>query len=224
VPAASLTARYALPAEEIERRSLAMVEAALPACSGWTSEAREVVKRMVYAAGDLAIAGLVRVHPEAVTAGLAALRARAPIVCDVRMVAAGLRAYEGRIEVAVDAQRRVQRGPRPEAAVAPLPAGQEPATRVAHGIATLEPQLDGGIAVIGNAPTALLALLDLIDAGRCAPALIVATPVGFVAAAESKQELMRRNVPYITVEGTRGGSPLAAAALNALLILADSDR
>ncbi len=223
MPAASLTARYALPAEEIERRSLAMVEAALPSCSGWTSEARELVKRMVYAAGDLAIAGLVRVHPEAVTAGLAALRARAPIVCDVRMVAAGLRAYEGRVKVAVDAQREAQRAPRPELAepaVAPLPAGQERATRVAQGIAALQPELDGGVAVIGNAPTALLALLDLIDAGRCAPALIVATPVGFVAAAEAKQELTRRDVPYITVEGTRGGSPLAAAALNALLILA----
>ncbi len=208
MPPASLTKRYALPAEEIERRSLAIVEAAIPSCSGWTSEAREVVKRMVYAAGDLAIAGLARVHPEAVEAGLQAIRAGAPIVCDVRMVAAGLRPYDGSVHVAVD--------PHPS----PLPGGEGTPTRAARGINSLAPQLDGGIAVIGNAPTALLALLDFMDEGRCQPALIVATPVGFVAAAEAKQELMARQTPYVTVEGTRGGSPLAAAAMNALLILA----
>src|SRR5712692_11184522 len=144
VSAASLMQRYALPAEEIELRSLAMVEAAIPSCSGWTSEAREVVKRMVYAAGDLAIAGLTRVHPEAVESGLQAIRAGAPIVCDVRMVAAGLRPYDGSVHVAVD--------PHPS----PLPEGEGTPTRAARGINSLAPQLDGGIAVIGNAPTALL--------------------------------------------------------------------
>jgi len=198
--------RYALPAEEIERRSLAMVEAAIPSCSGWTSEAREVVKRMVYAAGDLAIAGLARVHPDAVEAGLQAVRARAPLVCDVRMVAAGLRAYEGAVHVAV--------GPTRTANV-----GEEQLTRAAAGIVSVASELDGGIAIIGNAPTALLMLLDLMDEGRCTPALIVATPVGFVAAVEAKQELMRRSAPYVTIEGTRGGSALAAAGMNALLIL-----
>src|SRR5712691_3761031 len=141
VPPASLTKRYALPAEEIERRSLAIVEAAIPSCSGWTSEAREVVKRMVYAAGDLAIAGLARVHPEAVEAGLQAIRAGAPIVCDVRMVAAGLRRYEGAVRIAVD-------DPLP----GPLHKG-EGITRAARGINSLVSELDGGIAVIGNAPT-----------------------------------------------------------------------
>jgi len=222
VPPASLTKRYALPAEEIERRSLAIVEAAIPSCSGWTSEAREVVKRMVYAAGDLAIAGLARVHPEAVESGLQAIRAGAPIVCDVRMVAAGLRPYDGSVHVAIDPHP----SPLPEGeGTVPLPSrgerlGEGTPTRAAQGIRQLAPQLDGGIAVIGNAPTALLALLDFMDEGRCQPALIVATPVGFVAAAEAKQELMARQTPYVTVEGTRGGSPLAAAAMNALLILA----
>jgi precorrin-8X/cobalt-precorrin-8 methylmutase len=207
-----LIQQYGLPANEIERRSLAMVEAAMPACSGWTSDAREVVKRMVYAGGDLGLAGLARIHPDAVSAGLQALRANASVVCDTRMVAAGLRPVGNPLHIAVD-----------------LAAGLVPAhdplnmstTRAAAGIGQLANELDGGIAVIGNAPTALLALLDLIDAGRCQPALIIGTPVGFVAAAESKIELMRRDLPYITVEGTRGGSPLAAAAFNALLILDD---
>jgi len=195
--------RYGLPPEEIERRSLALVEAAIPSCSGWTSEARQVVKRMVYAGGDLGLAGLTRVHPEAVEVGIEAIRANAAIVCDVRMVAAGLRRCANPVHVAIDAA-----------------APASGSTRVAAGMRQLAPELNGGIVVIGNAPTALLALLDMIDEGLCQPALIVATPVGFVAAAESKQELVRRELPYITVEGTRGGSPLAAAALNALLILA----
>jgi precorrin-8X/cobalt-precorrin-8 methylmutase len=68
-----------------------------------------------------------------------------------------------------------------------------------------------------------LALLDMIDAGQCLPAAIVGTPVGFVAATEAKRELMGRSVPYVTVEGTRGGSAVAAAAANALLIAAHSE-
>jgi precorrin-8X/cobalt-precorrin-8 methylmutase len=202
--------RYGLPPEEIERRSLAMVEAAIPACSGWTSDAREVVKRMVYAGGDLALAGLARLHPDAVEAGLEALRAGAPIVCDVRMVAAGLRKCSNPVHVAIA----------PSPATAGEGRGEVVLTRSAKGIQQLEAHLNGGIAVIGNAPTALLALLDLVDEGRCQPALVIATPVGFVAAAESKQELLKRDLPYVTIEGTRGGSPLAAAAMNALLILA----
>jgi precorrin-8X/cobalt-precorrin-8 methylmutase len=199
-----LMARYGLPPEEIERRSLALVEAAIPSCSGWTSEARQIVKRMVYAGGDLALAGLAHVHQEAVEAGLDALHACAPIICDVRMVAAGLRPCASPIHVAVD--------------VGVAEAG---VTRAAAGIRALQTELNGGIVVIGNAPTALLALLDLVDQGAGQPALVIATPVGFVAAAESKWELLRRDLPSITIEGTRGGSPLAAAALNALLILAE---
>jgi len=199
----SLMERYAREPDSIERRSLDMVEAAIPACSGWTSAAREVVKRMIYSVGDLALAGLTRVHLDAIEAGLEAVRAGAPIVCDVRMVAAGLRPCDNTVHVAVD---RIERGTRRY-------------TRAAAGMRELHEELDGALAVIGNAPTALLALLDMIDANRCRPALIIGTPVGFVAAAESKQELIQRDVPYITVEGSRGGSPIAAAAMNALLIL-----
>jgi precorrin-8X/cobalt-precorrin-8 methylmutase len=76
------------------------------------------------------------------------------------------------------------------------------------------------VVVVGNAPTALLALLDAVDEGRASPALVVGTPVGLVAAAEAKEELVQRAVPFITVLGTRGGSAIAAAALNALLRMA----
>lgn len=79
--------------------------------------------------------------------------------------------------------------------------------------------MDGGIVAVGNAPTALLALLDLIDEEAVHPALVIGMPVGFVACAESKDELVKRNVPYITILGRRGGSSAAAATVNALLDL-----
>jgi precorrin-8X/cobalt-precorrin-8 methylmutase len=204
----SLIEQFGLAPTDIERRSLAMVETAIPSCSGWTTEAREIVKRIVYAGGDLALAGLARVHPDAVQAGFQALEASVPIVCDTRMVSAGLRPVPNRVHIAIEDPGSRTQDP-------------GPSTRAAAGIQNLAPELDGGIAVIGNAPTALLALLDMMDAGLVQPALVIATPVGFVAAAESKAELVRRDVPFVTIEGTRGGSPLAAAAFNALVLLHD---
>ena len=79
---------------------------------------------------------------------------------------------------------------------------------------------DGAVVAIGNAPTALLALLDLVSEGLVRPALVVGMPVGYVACAESKEELTRSDVPYITIKGRRGGSSAAAATVNALLTLA----
>jgi precorrin-8X/cobalt-precorrin-8 methylmutase len=81
-------------------------------------------------------------------------------------------------------------------------------------------RLNGAIVAIGNAPTALLALLDLVDHKEIKPALVVGMPVGFVQAKESKDELMKRNIPHITVVGSRGGSAMAVAVVNALLKIA----
>jgi precorrin-8X/cobalt-precorrin-8 methylmutase len=107
----------------------------------------------------------------------------------------------------------------PNVAVAARAAG---ITRSAMGMRLLKDHLARALVTIGNAPTALLELLDLIDAGSPAPAAIVGMPVGLVAAAESKDALVRRMTPYVTVLGTRGGSPLAAT-VNALLQLAVED-
>jgi precorrin-8X/cobalt-precorrin-8 methylmutase len=212
----SLLARFGLPPGEIERLSLARIERLagphLPADPGL----RLVARRVLYAAGDPDLAQSVRLHPDLVAAGVAALRAGRPIVVDVSMVAAGLRGDTLRrfgcsVFVAVS---------EPNVAVAARAAG---ITRSAMGIRLLKDHLAGALVAIGNAPTALLELLDLIDAGSPAPAAIVGVPVGLVAAAESKDELMRRTTPYATVLGTRGGSPLAAAVVNALLQLALED-
>jgi precorrin-8X/cobalt-precorrin-8 methylmutase len=209
----TLLARYGLPPDEIEAQSLAHVDGTLGERLPAERGARTVAGRMVYSAGDLTLAELIRIHPAAVSAGIAALRTRRSVVVDVRMLAAAvetgpLTRLECKLHVAISAPgaaecARVQNTP-----------------RSAAGLTVLAPHWAGGVVAIGTAPTALLVLLDQLDAGAAPPALIVATPVGFVAAAESKAELLQREVPYITVLGTRGGAALAGAALNALARLA----
>lgn len=211
----TLLARYGLPPAEIEALSLQRVDAALEKPDQWPEGEREIVRRLVYACGDLAISGLVRFHPEAVDRGVAALRAGRPIVVDVRMVETGLdrdlAAQLGcRVHCAIDAPTVIRE------------ARSLGISRAAAAMRSLADRLTDGVAIVGTAPTALLALLDLVDVGRARPAVIIGTPVGFVAAAEAKAELAGRAVPFITIEGTRGGSALAAAAANALLALAAS--
>jgi len=207
----SLVERYVLPPAEIERRSLALVDSAL--AGRFTGDERRVAGRIVYAAGDLNLARSIRFSPGAVAAGVAALGSGCPVVTDVRMVLAGLDrarldALSCPVLCAIDAPGVALR-----ATASDLP-------RAVEAVRALKGSLDGAIAVIGNAPTALFALLDLVDAGEVRPALIIGMPVGFIAAAESKQALVERAIPCITVAGTRGGSPLGAAALNALARLA----
>ncbi len=208
----SLLARYHVPPEEIEARSFAIVERLTPWLPADAAE-REVVVRLVHATGDPEVAASVRMSPGAVAAGAAALRAGRPIFVDVGMALAGI------------SRRLADRLGCRLACLLDLPGVAEEArrsgfTRAAAAVRLAGPQLSGGVVAIGNAPTALLALLDLVDAGLALPALIVGVPVGFVNAAEAKQELMRRDVPYLTLPGTRGGTPLAVAAVNALLRLA----
>lgn len=214
--AKTLLEQYGLPPAAIEALSLSRVEQVVGELGPSDPRARTILLRMVYACGDPALAPFVHISPGAVAAGLDAIRAGRPIVVDVRMV-----------EVAIDRHRAARLGLRIACAIddpAVVRAAQvQRRPRAAVAIERLAPDAAGSIVVIGNAPTALLALLDLIDAGREQPALIIGTPVGFVAARESKEELMRRAVPYITVTGTRGGSPIAAAAMNALLRLVEQD-
>src|SRR4051794_36174437 len=209
----TLVERFALPPDEIEALSLTRVDVAVGSLAEWGERERGIVRRLVYASGDPSIAERVRIHPSAIDAGVAALHGGCALAVDVRMV-----------EVALDRTSLRKLGCEahcaigiPEVAVV---AKQARLPRAVIAMRALATQLDGGIAVIGTAPTALLAVLDMVDAGAARPALIVGTPVGFVAAAESKAELTDRAVPFITIEGTRGGAALAATTVNALLSLA----
>jgi precorrin-8X/cobalt-precorrin-8 methylmutase len=207
-----LVQRYSLPPRDTEERSLDIVRQSHE--GGYRDEQeRTVATRILYAAGDLNLAAALRFSPGAIDAGIDALRSGASIVTDVRMVLAGLDRPRAQglgcpIYCAIDD---------PSAAQLSRLNGT---TRAVEAIRLSAARLNGGIAVIGNAPTALLCLLDLIDAGVTRPGMIVGMPVGFIAAAESKAELVNRDVPYVTIEGSRGGSALAAAAVNALLRLA----
>ncbi|MYC29179.1 MAG: precorrin-8X methylmutase [Chloroflexi bacterium] len=208
----TLVERYALLPEEIDRESLKMVQADLPA--GLKMEPREhyVLCRIVRAEGDPAIAESVRFSPGALAEGLSALGRGADVVTDVRMVEMGIsKALLGRCGVKTRCMIDV-----PEVAER---ARREGTTRSVAAVRELAPHLDGAVVAVGNAPTALLALLDLVDAGEVSPALIIGMPVGFVACPESKEELVLRRAPYVTIMGRRGGSSAAAATVNALLEL-----
>lgn len=172
-----------------------------------------VVRRMIHTTGDFEYLNNVRFHPRAIAAGLEALRRGRPLAADTRMLQAGI--GTGRLnylgvevicfmddpEVAREAKRRG-------------------ATRAAVAMERALHRVSGGIVAIGNAPTALLSLLALLDAGVPPPALIVGVPVGFVNAAESKEALARQDCPFITSLGPKGGSAVAASIINALAIMA----
>ncbi len=209
----SLVEKYALLPDEIDRRSIEVVEANLPRLDGLTAEERYVVCRIVRAEGDPEIAKAVGFSPGAVERGIAAVKAKADVITDVRMVEVGIsKALLARCGLTtrcqIDTPNTAQR------------AKSEGTTRSVAAIRELAPHLNGAIAVVGNAPTALLALLDIIKEGPAAPALVIGMPVGFIACAESKAELAKAEVPYISIWDRRGGSSAAAATVNALLGLA----
>lgn len=207
----TLLETYGLLPEEIERRSFALIESMIPRLPEPEGQ-RQVRLRLVHTSGDPALGPVVAFHPAAVDAAMAAIKSGALIMTDARMVQAGINAGYSPVKTEVltvlDAPGIAER------------ARREGTTRVVAGVRELAARLDGAIFAVGNAPTALLAALDLVDAGLCRPACIVGMPVGFINAAESKDELMRRDLPWITIPGWRGGSPLAAATVNALLRLA----
>lgn len=205
--------RYLTPVApgDIELKSLEIVARILPPLDV-TPDELTIIKRIVHATGDRHIAPLVRFHPEAVAGALAAVRSGRPIFTDVRMLAAAISRRAASFGCAVHCALDEPEDPGTV---------RDPAmTRTAAAFQRLGHRLDGAIIAIGNAPTALLSVLDLIAAGKTLPAVVIGMPVGFVQASESKEQLMQLDVPYISIAGTRGGSPAAAAAINALFRLA----
>jgi precorrin-8X/cobalt-precorrin-8 methylmutase len=195
-PAAIYERSFALIAAEADLESL-------PAC------ARRIAQRVIHACGMVEIARELAISGDFVSEALRALRTRRPILADSEMVVAGIT----RLPVGLRAISTVN-DPRARAL-----AMQRNTTRSAAAVELWRPHLEGALVVIGNAPTALFALLETIDAGSPKPAAIVALPVGFVGAAEAKEELARnsRGVSFLTLPGRRGGSAMAAAAVNALV-------
>lgn len=205
---AGCTYDYIRDGAEIYRRSFAMIRAESD-LSGLPPDAEGVAVRMIHASGQTDLTTDIRMSAGAVTAARSALAAGAPILCDANMVASGV--TRARLPADNDVLCFL-RDPRTRTLAAELQT-----TRTAAALELWRPRLDGAVVAIGNAPTALFALLEMIDAGAAPPAVIVGAPVGFIGAAESCAALAARDdLEYITVLGRRGGSAITAAALNAL--------
>ncbi len=199
---------------EIEKKSMAIIEASLPELKSLPQGQREIIKRVIHTTGDLDCIRLVRMSPGAVEAGLAAIRAGKPVLTDVNMLKTGLISERldrfGSRAFCLISHPEVARESREHGVTRAMVAMKKGALEAAGG----------GIIAVGNAPTALFTLCQMIREGEVSPALVVGTPVGFVGAAESKEMLMESGVEYITMPGTRGGSTIAAAIVNALLLIA----
>ena len=196
---------------EITRRSFEIIatEADL---SALPADVRPIAARIVHACGMPDVVGGLAFSANVVATGRNALAAGAPILCDVRMVAAGI--MTSRLQPAHPVHAATD-----QLEAADL-AGRSGQTRSAAGMELLARHHDGAIAVIGNAPTALFRLMEIAAEGATRPALVLGFPVGFVGAAEAKAALAANDlgIPFMTLHGRRGGSAIAAAALNALIL------
>jgi precorrin-8X/cobalt-precorrin-8 methylmutase len=195
---------------EITRRSFEIIAAEADLAS-LPPDIAPVAARLVHASGMTDIVADLAYSGGAGTLGRAALQRGAPILCDVRMVSSGLTtmlAGRNNVHVALDSPG------------APALAQRSGQTRTAAGLELLAERLEAAVVVIGNAPTALFRLLEMVAGGAGKPALVLGFPVGFVGAAESKSALAANSLglPFIALLGRRGGSAMAAAALNALVL------
>lgn len=200
---------YIRDAAEIYRQSFATIRAEADLARFPADVARAVV-RLIHTCGQIDLADHVAFTPGVVAATHAALAAGAPILCDSSMVAAGITA--ARLPAGNEVVSLVTD---PRAAELARHLGT---TRSAAGVDLWADRMPGAILAIGNAPTALFRLLELIDDGVGAPVSVLGGPVGFVGSAQSKQELIDnpRGMDYLVVTGRRGGSAMAAAAVNAI--------
>jgi precorrin-8X/cobalt-precorrin-8 methylmutase len=199
---------YVRDGAEIYRRSFAIIRAEAD-LARFTADEEVVAVRVIHACGMVEAAADIAFTPGAAAIGRAALRAGAPILCDARMVANGV--TRARLPAANDVLCTLD-DPRVPALAAELGT-----TRTAAAMELWRERLAGAVVAVGNAPTALFRLLEMLDEGAIPPALVIGMPVGFVGAMESKETLLEDGrVPAIVVRGRKGGSAMAAAAVNAL--------
>lgn len=203
---------------EIENQSFAIIESEVPEPRPFQGKEWQVVRRMIHTTADFELLSLVRFHPGGVRKGIEALHRGCLIVTDTEMARMGITSRRMdrlgcRVECYMDDPEVKEKALREET------------TRASAAVDFALHRLDGTIYVVGNAPTALLWLLEWVGKGKCKPALIVGIPVGFVNAAESKDLLIEQTgIPYITIKGRKGGSALAACVVNQLAEIALESR
>lgn len=198
--------------KDIEAKSFKIVDKYVKNIKLSGSE-KEILKRVLHATSDLKYVKDLLFHSKAVREGLAAIRKGKNIIVDASMVKAGinkkiLSGFGGRVICFIDNEGIVRQSSR---------------LKITRSILAMRKAcklMDGGIVAIGNAPTALFEVCNLINIGKANPALIIGLPVGFVGAKEAKKKLSTLNIPYITNRSRYGGSSVAAACVNALLKIA----
>jgi precorrin-8X/cobalt-precorrin-8 methylmutase len=191
----------------IYRQSFATIRAEAD-LSGMPDDVAQVAVRMIHACGQVDLVRDLAFSPDVVAAAREALHAGAPVLCDAEMVASGV------------TRRRL---PKDNDVVCTLNDPRTPGlatelvtTRTAAALELWRDRLDGAVVAIGNAPTALFHLLEMVAAGAPRPAAVLGIPVGFIGAAESKDALAVSGLEYLVVRGRRGGSAITAAAVNAI--------
>jgi precorrin-8X/cobalt-precorrin-8 methylmutase len=200
---------YIRDAAEIYRQSFATIRAEAD-LTRFPDDVSRVVVRLIHTCGQVDVAEHVAFTADAVASAHRALAAGAPVLCDSSMVAAGI--TRSRLPADNEVVSLVA-----DPGAADL-AARLGSTRSAAGVDLWADRLGGAVVAIGNAPTALFRLLELLDDGAPVPAAVLGGPVGFVGSAQSKEELIEnpRGMDYLVVTGRRGGSAMAAAAVNAI--------
>ena len=202
---------------QIENRSMEIIAPYISHLN-LSFEETKIFSRIIHAAGDVDYAPLIKIHPNAIDSAKSAILRGANIFTDVEMVRTGinkrtLKKFGGEVfcKVADDDTKKF--------------ATEKNITRSMAAMRIFGEKLNGAIVAIGNAPTALFEVLRLVREENILPAAIIGVPVGFVGAADSKAELAAQNkIPFITVSGTKGGSSIAVATVNAILYLLDNSR
>ncbi|BAH42225.1 MULTISPECIES: precorrin-8X methylmutase [Bacillales] len=199
--------------QEIEDLSFQIITDELGEHS-FTEEQYPVVQRVIHASADFDLGRSLVFHPDAVKSGIEAIRSGKIVVADVQMVQVGIsknriEKFGGEVKVYISDRDVMEEAKRLNT------------TRAIISMRKAIKEADGGIFCIGNAPTALLELIRMVKEGEAKPGLVIGMPVGFVSAAESKEELAKLDIPFITNMGRKGGSPVTVAALNAISIMAE---
>ena len=199
--------------DEIERSSFKIIDQEAGS-HHYTEQQWSIVRRIIHTTADFEFKDMVRFHPDAISAGIEAIRNGKMIITDTNMARVGIRKKEseqfgGQVKCYIN-----------DPLIHEKAAGTG-GTRAKAAVDMAISEMKDGIYVVGNAPTALLRLIELVSAKKARPALIIGLPVGFVNAAESKAALMEMDTPYISNVGRKGGSNVAASVVNALAILAN---
>ena len=202
--------------QEIEDKSFEIIETEAGEHS-FSNEEWNIVRRMIHTSADFEYMKSVRIHKDAIKNGITAIRSGCNIITDTNMAKAGIRKNNiinnGGDVICMIADDEVKEESKKT--------GQ---TRALIAVEKAAELMKGGIYVVGNAPTALIRLTELIETGQIAPVLVIGLPVGFVNTSESKEMLLNSDFPYITNVGRKGGSNIAASVVNALIIMSETNK